>query len=166
MAKLLVILSVNILYIFEASLCTVWCELGRVFCFTWKWKWLPRNQVLSHQFSAGVSDRQLVHLKEYLVFTKFSCILILWNFIWAFEEFHETRAICFGSPDFRVTWSTQRILVFCIFNENLLNGYGFFTEFRRFFLGKFLELSAFNYSSSEKRNIFVPRLLKFSHFLV
>ena len=126
MAKLLVILSVNILYIFEASLCTVWCELGRVFCFTWKWKWLPRNQVLSHQFSAGVSDRQLVHLKEYLAFTKFSCILILWNFIWAFEEFHETRAICFGSPDFRVTWSTQRILVFCIFNENLLNGYGFF----------------------------------------
>ena len=40
------------------------------------------------------------------------------------------------------------------------------TEFRRFFLRKFLELSAFNHNSSEKRNIFVHRLLKFSHFLV
>ena len=126
MAKLLVILSVNILYIFEVSLCTVWCELGRVFCFTWKWKWLQQNQVLSHQFRAGASDRQLVHLKEYLIFTKFSCILVLWNFIWAFEEFQETHAICFGSPDFRVTWYTQRIRVFCIFNENLPYGHGLF----------------------------------------
>ena len=126
MAKLLVILSVNILYIFEVSLCTVWCELGRVFCFTWKWKWLQQNQVLSHQFRAGASDRQLVHLKEYLVFTKFICVLILWNFIWAFEEFQEMRAICFGSPNFRVTWSIQWILVFCIFNEILLYGYVLF----------------------------------------
>ena len=31
------------------------------------------NQVSSHQFSAGASDKQLVHLKQFLVFTKFSC---------------------------------------------------------------------------------------------
>ena len=92
MAKLLVILSVNVLYIFELSLCSVWFELGRVFCFTWKWKWLQWNQVSSHQFSTGASDKQLVHLKC-LVFTKFSCILILWNLIWAFEQFQETRAL-------------------------------------------------------------------------
>ena len=125
MAKLLVILSVNVLYIFELSLCSVWFELVRVFCFTWKWKWLQWNQVSSHQFSTGASDKQLVHLKC-LVFTKFSCILILWNLIWAFEQFQETRATCFGSPDFSLTWFTQRFCVFWSFNENPLYRYDLF----------------------------------------